>query len=1308
MKKAKLFMMLALLVMGVSNVFAQDVTIRPDNGNTLPALKSGATDTFYGWGGFATWKHEQLSLTMTTGDSDNNLTANYNQLTHSGQLAKPANDIFKSGNYLQIGKGRYLETYITIALPKGYRITSYSITFHRISYPTPDGEVVAYDSEWHSNWPYSGGYGRDWYIHSKESNNYVDETSNSLTFGETDKAFSYTNDKPYESGIEKGDDSQYTITRTSHTDTDMDNVLYFKLSAGEESTRAFIQLDNVKLEFTAEAEYRAVSPGTSITGQTAVDIPFATSKMDYGHLEKRKDSNEIEHVSYDGTIHDMIANLTLYEDGSVTAEQDNGYDGTVGKMVDYKDNGSISSADKYFKLDISKHQHKTSSGEAIYYIESPIWATSGASSTANKNPIGYRIIGANFELARSVNVRRTFKIEYTSTGHGPNENGLYGLNYYSGKYNWTPKYHTVWSIDNDGYINYGDYYLGIDNQNNVIVVDDKANATKFEIDNNGIKRKGVSSGNRYIGWKEEVTGTYIDDNGEVNDNVTRSAVLVGGSGNKSTFNKVSDAKTESVGAFTFNIYDKTGKKIEKTVTVSRDQETLSIDSLNNDAVKISVTGDALIKGELIMQALDPYLDRLDIVCQEIDTDGKINGGRLTQQFNATDFSVRGKEFTFYVPTDFKKSCKFTFENLYSKYGDNTYYNETSSTDHARYFFVESPYAKTNTNVYKRDAENATYDTKVYTLKKGNRTFRFNNADEVAKDTGEGGYFEEYPFTKAKYTQAGGSFEDLIFTQDDMKNNSPAKEAYLFTCDETRYNIAPTNGTQHVYYAYYELKMKMRKANYDPIVTFDKIYDHTFYSANNSDIKRDAQYGAIIHTENVTDDAGTHEGYLTVEKIVKGIEDKIKEGGENVPSSKDQILYINARSLMSIADLQTPNTTQEPVWQLDEDGEPVLDENGDKVQAVDEDGKPVYKDVTNYTSTMSQLKDGFGTNVLVYLPVGVKSSLDNFASWSNDTKMFEAANNIIVTDRYPFYAPFDIQVGSANMAKYERTLTNQALYGDDDQHLTIVLPFEINVDDTGVHSNNDGEGSPFTLATMNGTNSLSKNKNEEIDYYAIGYFNKLTGKSEPNKPYVVTMQGNGTESSFKVHVNGSLVKATPDKSGIYANETASGDYTYKEDNVEKTDHYDFTHKGTYTGIEIGEDGKGGAAAAGTKVFYFANNFFLDSKTLINEKSLKMLPFRSYYQYAGPDNAKMSRFRIVFGENPYANETTGINEVQRDADLAVIPGKGIITLMARADKDVTIHSVSGITVDKCSLNAGETRTVAVPAGVYVINGVKMVVK
>ena len=117
--------------------------------------------------------------------------------------------------------------------------------------------------------------------------------------------------------------------------------------------------------------------------------------------------------------------------------------------------------------------------------------------------------------------------------------------------------------------------------------------------------------------------------------------------------------------------------------------------------------------------------------------------------------------------------------------------------------------------------------------------------------------------------------------------------------------------------------------------------------------------------------------------------------------------------------------------------------------------------------------------------------------------------------------------------------------------------------------------------------------------------------------------------------------------------------------------------------------------------------MTTRTLDAGKSLKILPFRSFYEYTtSTSNAKLNSFRIVFGN------TTGINEIEReavrDADLAVIPGKGEITLMARANKNVTIHTVSGITVDKCNLNTGETRTVAVPAGVYIINGVKMVVK
>ena len=83
--------------------------------------------------------------------------------------------------------------------------------------------------------------------------------------------------------------------------------------------------------------------------------------------------------------------------------------------------------------------------------------------------------------------------------------------------------------------------------------------------------------------------------------------------------------------------------------------------------------------------------------------------------------------------------------------------------------------------------------------------------------------------------------------------------------------------------------------------------------------------------------------------------------------------------------------------------------------------------------------------------------------------------------------------------------------------------------------------------------------------------------------------------------------------------------------------------------------------------------------------------------------------MFGENDDDDTTgIGISEVQRNSNLAIIPGDGYITIMAKADSNVAIHTVNGMTVEKCNLRAGETRTVAMPSGIYVINGVKMVVK
>ena len=1266
MRKKITLALLSLLLVPLA-MMAQNVTVHPGNGSMLPAAKQdGATDTFYGWGGFATWKHEQLSLTLTTGDSDNNTGTD-----DDGQLAKPANDIFESAaddsgtKYLQLGKGKSMSTYLTFSLPKGYRFTGYTITFHRIS--EPNGATSS-----------------------------VDETGRQISFGETDDAFSYTSTintteekiTTYRGDIDQGTTTKYTIGRTSQTDTDMENLLYFKLDA-EGTNRAYIQFDHIELYFTAEENYTPMITVPGVTEQSAVDIPFTTSKMDYGVLS-RTDAvgNPVAapngRISYNGTIHDMNANLTLYENGSVrsvTAAQ-NDFDGTAGYMVDYK-SGSISSEGDYFKLDASKHGQKdkpisetgaTYDGEVIYFIESPIWATNSAlGEDAHKNPIGYRITGASFDLKGSdESIPATFRIQ-----HRGSDGNTYGLNSYEGtriRYSQTLNYQTVWSIDEEGYIYYGTgnskTYLALYNYNNqeinfqVTTTKPSADVNTFAIvDNGGIKQirlKNKDYENYYIGFYE-----YEDWWG----NIQSRAYLTADENDRAFYTEITPASEGgAIDQYTFLIYDKTGTKVAKRQVVNgSDIHNFSIDGLNNDAVKIGVIGTGYINGKVTMQALDPYIDHMDIVCQEQGG----NGGKLTQQFNATDFSVRGGAFTFYVPEDFKAPAKFSFENLYSSYGDNTYYNETSSTNHARYSFVWSPYfqwiAEHGKNVYYTDPDHP-YTDKIHTAKPGKVPFTFNNAKTV---TANGGEFEENPFNPGKYGES--NFDDFIFETNEMGTNpATVKTAYLFTCDETRYNIAPTTATQHTAYAYYQMKIDMQKKDYRPNLEWTKVYakDNTFYSANNA-YKTDAMWGLTVTTEPVTDDQGTHSGYVTVSKLLDVIEKGLPEvpaqgtepakpavqgldsTGENAPKSMSQILYIDGSNLMSIVENQTVSGTGESA--------------------------------TTTSHTVDELMTGLAANALVYLPYGSKPSNDNFAyntiaqytEGNNNnpvTPSFRGASNIVLTDKNPFYAKYGIQVDAAKSAKYTRQITKSTY--TDETYATVILPFEIALVN-GQHADDYG-----TLEFL----QMNENNATADDYNYMGktiFFSKTNAeKVEANTPYALhVVENKGEDGVFTVNQKGAVIIATPaeaknDNSLFSATEiTAKGNLTDKDGN---SSSYTFSHKGSFSGYRIPKKSP--------KTFYFANGGFYSSVELKDAyKTVDLLPFRSVYEVTSDGSAKVGFLRFVEGEN----ETSGIDVFKAAS--------------AEVDMNAPVYDLQGRMVAPSYREAKGLQN-----GLYVVNGVKIIVK
>lgn len=1256
--------MLLLMLLAGTNATAQNVTVRTSNGSTIAAVKGeGVEDAFFSMGGFALWKHNQLNLTMTTADSDGAT------MSSSGQFTNPANNIFKStGEALQLGRGRNTDCYLAFSLPKGYRFTGYEIVFRR-------------------------------------NINLGNGSKGNASFGETTSSWDWYSNDTHKTGMKFSTSAaRQTIKRESD---EMENVLYFKLTNDQNSaywdshnnyiegddTRAFITLESIELRFTAEADFTPVIPGGSFLNRTAVDIPFSTSCVDLGPIEERF-YNENTRVSYSyNNVKDLMANLTLYEEGSHTT--DNNFDGTHGEVVAYNDNGTISSQGDFFKVGKAAAEGETAK-EQIYYIETPTYLELN-NNARTKNPIGYRIVGAEIKYkygtkqpAHQETVtkeKRTEKQYDTFSISGTVD--LWSFDYWDWTHIGNTTYYltstagmstdekkkAIWFMDEDGYIrlaNNPEMYLKnktIDRTDNRLAVVSKTDSpAKYAINSSGqITIK--SNSNLYLclqteseehWWNTHITKVnYFQMINKGSTKATRAMT-----GNKVTVNifetesEIIDFPAFNPSEFTVKLYDKTGKTVydSKKVTSETKDGSLKITGLNNDAVKIGVTGVGLIQGVLTIQALDPYIDQLEVVCQ----DKQENAIRMTLPFEANDFSVNGGEFYFYLPQGcIDHKVAITYENLWSHYADETY--EGGSAEHnSRFSFVNSDHYNqfTGDNIYNNRTEAAadkeTVKERQIVATIGTAPFRFNNADEVGES---GGTLTEYPFTKAKYEASpnNGSFSNMEFS---VSSSDQHSTAYVFTTDETRYNIAPTTATQHRSYAFYKMIVHVQSAAYTPKVEIVKVYDATNYDDGTNIHANKPFYGAVVTAPYGTS-PNIKPGFASDKQIEDAIDKVITNKKDDfshtdIPESAKQILYLDLTGLGGyFTDAQASMT------------------------------------LNNYKNTK------LGTNALVFFPKGVTTKDNNFA-FVTEGGSLRAANDIVLTDKQPFFSPYDIQVSSTNYASYSRMVTVPK--NGQVQNATVLLPFTVSVKN-GVHTNEDGKCS-FTMNTMRSNQNMQLNGESDIDY-GVAYFAPVTGeKTEANKPYMVKVSSwdESTEDagqfSFIVKEKASSIVATP-KNGslgqtLFGGESVKG--TFEKVN------YTFTNQGTYSGKTFPRT---------DKIFYFANNKYLNLESLI-KPTLYVYPFRSVYQYSTsvtPTKLLMS-FSVSYDE-PQDN-TTGISERHAPADLLIQAGNGTLTITATREQNVDIRSMSGMRVNLINMNVGETKTVHLPAGVYIVNNAKIIVK
>ena len=1284
--------MLILLITGTVQGMAQNVTIGPNNGSLITGQAGGNTDDSgikRGMGSM--WIHEQLQLVMTTSDIAN--------LTSSGELADPSCAIdkmsFNGEERLIIGAGQ-TQTFMVVSLPKGYRITSYRLVLQPNVYGNgiqlhpgnqswdigTDDQMRFYETPaWSSGSPYP-------------SNN--DQTTHSTTLECSDyNAVATASDGSItmQNNNETNRNKEFVISRTS---PDMTNQLHFFFARA--SSQYAVSIKSFEIYFTAQGTFEAdVLPAESGQAVSVLQSPFSTSKMDIGAVTW---SNTLNVWRYDYTnVRDLIAYNWLYQEGAISG----------GKPTE-----GVAENKHIYPVEVDG-KGAYAFGNDTYYIEPP---TTIHTASGVEAPIGYRIVGATFDYkwgtataggTKSISEGYRIRVRYNNQNYYLNDN----LDFVQTNQNSA----FVWSVDEFGNLYTGtEYkrYLACFGEGDQRIISLSSSASGHEatwnlkVNNNG-RVYYYSDGQNYYylhyirrqeGADYHLRG-YVTRDYDTNSNDIATASSTG------SHNIIIPSFTP--GAYTLEIFGTDPDTPVETFRVesAANADVYELTGLNNDAVKFKISGldsdkQALVNVTLKLEALNPYIDKMDVVCHDaINPETNKPTLELSQPFTASDFSVSGGKFIFYVPSDYSDDLlTFTFSNLYSHYGDNTYYTGTpdQTNETARYSFVTSDYflpvsgnqdtgidgVPVNDGLYDSNySPNSNYLDKVFTSTAGNIRFKFNNAEDIGSSgssSSGANYLIEQPFSVTDYlgsSDPDGSSKTGQFISCQLRADAAAGTQntgifYVFTADETRYNIAPTTALQHRSYAFYRMDIELRAKTFTPNFTWEPIYTATLYDKDGTDAE-DSMWGLtldISDTEIVDGVEVKMDGYLTYQEIIdniKGnaalnIQSRLDETNTNAPASMKQILYVDGTPLKAML-----NSSQNAVVKKLED-----------------------------------LKAELPANALVFLPKNTTSTLDNVA-YMTSSGAFRAGKDIILTDKQPFYSPYDITVDAANKATYTRELSD-ASFGQV-TNATIMLPFTLTLNGEGLHTNDDGKCS-FRVHTMVNNAQMKPVAPSTVDY-GTAFFEPYTENvTQANKPYMVKVESidesvsNNKKISFIATQKGSSIVKTPDN-GLISGESANA----KFDDAT----YNLTNYASYSGSVYDR-------AESENVFYFAKNKYLDLHTLIKSKQyLYVYPFRGVYTYvtnASTPAKMMKGFYISYNldEMEDAGLVTALQEMdaETNADLMIRSGKGMLTITSTRDQNVSIRSISGMTIKNANLSAGGSTTVSLPAGIYIVNNTKITVK
>lgn len=1035
-----------------------------------------------------------------------------------------------------------------------------------------------------------------------------------------------------ESGTETLEGDVFTVNTSQSNliwDVALENVsntLYFKVTAPADNS--ILRVNSLKVTYAIDEPYWGQLP--SANGTTEVQTGMLNlgrfSSNSYGHWSFNKDyftdlqSASIHYGSAQGGVADVTSTVDI-----AAAELDGGQYYVAASDGDYY----VEAPEKFRVVGATLNflRSKSSIDEVLLYTAEAVSSITSGEKYAIGDGNGHFLNKANGSTWTQGGSSAATATQWTITGDSrsgykiscvdPTDGKTYYLKNYSGN---NANYNDRWVVSSkssDGVsFNYstanGFYYTS-------------SRITYYLTYDSG--------------WKHQTTRATTSKPMKVESHV------------------VQEEKQFTAGNFTATVYGRDGESDSQTVSLSEAENSATVDlsDFNNDAVRFSISGlgegkTALYSVNLHLLPLNPELQNLSVGSKFGDNEGFEN----TTSFDSENYSFNsGEAVSIVVPeavASENSECTVEFLNADNEektkwYTDGSLENNTASTGgYSNFFLVGSKADKgTGDNVELNFALGAGEqpDARTSATMAGQNALDFTNIKNLWDGPDEYLVQNEFKKTEANYGKAT------------VSTDGTEKEFYIYSADQPTFQIL--DGSKHIDFRYYTLKVKCVKQVEKPEVTIVPIYTSTLKSASrDGQIPSDANTLDTEHTfygvkvKAVKANNNTNEeiyGYLTSKSIMDAVKEQLK--------GKDYYGFDEANALRGMLYLDLSDLRR-----------------------------------TDDTEFGADFRANVADNFLFFTPEGMSAptSVTNIVAKTGENA-FVASSNIVVRDQQPFFTPYDFRT-SNYYVKYEREGT---VAGSDTKakvkNMAVVLPFDVPLDGNG-YMKSDPSVLYCNIVATDTLTSIRKGDGADLTWAVLADSVKGVQAAEANVPYYVA---NKAEDGLGFTYN--IQDAQFRKTGTLSTD---GTKVASFEGLSRTEGA-WTTTGTYSGVKEQKD---------NLKWYFSKDFFWKSGVLKSYDHFNVRPFRAWFK-ALEDYPTQSQLAVVFDRSEFVTDGIG-SAAAEAASLQVVSGRGFISVAAGVSAKVAVRTLAGQLVYAGNLSAGEARRINVAKGVYLVNNVKVVVR